>query len=57
MFTILVGLTDTILEWGSKWLSNEKIKLLITTNNSLSQKLIWMNNAMIEVTFKGSCLK
>ena len=57
MFTILAGLTDTILEWGSKWLSNEKIKLLITTNNSLFQKLIWMNNAMIKVIFKGSCLK
>lgn len=57
MFIILTGLTGTILEWGSKWLSNEKIKLLITTNNSLFQKLIWMNNAMIEVTFKGSCLK
>ena len=56
MFTMLAGLTDTILEWGCKWLSNEKIKLLIKTNNSLSQKLIWMNNAMIEVTFKRSCL-
>lgn len=53
---MLAGLTDTILEWGCKWLSNEKIKLLIKTNNSLSQKLIWMNNAMIEVTFKRSCL-
>ena len=36
------GLTDTIVEWESKELSNEKIKFPIKANHSLSPKLRWM---------------
>ena len=38
-------------------MSNEKIKPLITTNQSLSPKLRWMNNSRIRIEFKGSCVK
>ena len=37
-------LTDAIIEWDSKGLSNEKDELLVRGNYSLSPKLIWMNN-------------
>ena len=39
------GLPDTISEWESKGLLNEKIKLPYTANKILSPKLIWMNNS------------
>ena len=48
--------TDTILEWESKGLSNEKIKPLVTVNHSL-QKLRWMNILAIRVKLKEGCLK
>ena len=51
------GLTDTIVEWESKELLNEKIKRPIIVNYNLSPKQIWMNNLRIGVRFKGSCLK
>ena len=34
-FKTPAGLTDTIVEWESKWLSNEKIKPLTRVNHSL----------------------
>ena len=36
---MLSGLTETIAAWQSKELSNEKIRPLTTSNNSLLQKL------------------
>ena len=51
------GLTDTIVDWESKRLSNVKIKSHITANHSLSPKLIWMNNSKIKLRIIGSCLK
>ena len=45
--TTLSGLTNTIAEWESKGLSNEKIKSLFSANHSLSPKLVWMNNSRI----------
>ena len=41
------GLTGTIIEWGSKKLSNEKIKPPLTANHTLFLKLVWMNNSRI----------
>ena len=46
------GLTDTIVEWKSEDLSNGKIKPPITANDSLSPKLIWMNNSKIRLRLK-----
>ena len=54
---MLAGLPDTIVEWESKGVSNEKIKPPITANHSLSLKLTWINNSKIRVIFTGSCLK
>ena len=51
------GLTNTIVEWESKELSNEKITPPTTTNNSLFPKLRWTNNSKIRVEFNGCCLK
>ena len=45
--TTFSGLMNTIAEWESKGLSNEKIKSLFTANHSLSPKLVWMNNSRI----------
>ena len=56
-FTTPAGLKDTIVEWKSKGLSNEKIKTPITANNSFSPKLVWTNNWKARVRFKRSCLK
>ena len=50
-------LTETIFQWGSKGLSNKKVKPPITTNHSLSPKLMWTNNSKIRVKFRRSCLK
>ena len=38
-------------------MSNEKFTPHFTSNNSLSPKLVWMNNSRIKLEFKGSCLK
>ena len=56
-FKMPVGITNKIIDWESKGLSNEKIKPPITANYSLPLKLIWMNNSKIRVEFKGSCLE
>ena len=39
IFTILAGITEKIIAWKSKGLSNENTKLPATANNSLSSKL------------------
>ena len=50
------GLTETIVAFQSKWLSNEKVQPGSTFYNSLSPELRW-HNSKIRVEFKGSCLK
>ena len=42
-FTMSFGLTETIVVWESKGLSNEKIKPPTTANNNLSPKMKWYN--------------
>ena len=46
------GLTDTIAEWYSKGLWNERIRAPFTTNCSLHANLRWMNNSRIILEFK-----
>ena len=53
---IFSGLIDTIWEWQSKGLSNEKFTSPYTGNKSLSPKLVW-NNSKIRLKFEGSCIK
>ena len=43
-FTIPAGITDAVVEWESKGLPDEKIKLPTKLNNILSPKLRWINN-------------
>ena len=43
-FTMPAGITDTIIAWESKILSNEKANTSITASNSLSPKLRWLNS-------------
>ena len=50
-------LTNTIVQWESKGLSNKKIKPPITANHSMFPKLRWTNNSRIRVEYKESCLK
>ena len=54
--TIFSSFPNTIAEWESKTLSNEKINPPYTTNHSLSPKIVWMNNSGIRLEFEGSCL-
>ena len=49
--------TDKIVECKSKELPKEKVKLPLTTNYTLSPKLIRLTKSRIRVTFKGNCLK
>ena len=51
------GFSGTISEWESNGLSNEKFTPPFTSNESLSPKLVWINNSRIKLEFKGSCLK
>ena len=50
------GLTETIVAWQSKGLSNEKIRPPTSLIYSLSPKLKW-HNSTIRVELKGSYLK
>ena len=50
------GHTETIVQRQSKGLLNEKVRPLVTLNNSLFPKLKW-NNSKIILEFKGSSLK
>ena len=52
----VVGVTDYVLSWQSKRLSNESIKPPTTSNNSLNPRLSY-NDTKIKVQFTGSCLK
>ena len=55
-FIIPTGLAETIVELQSKGLLNEKIRLLITSNECLSSKLK-CPNCKIRLKYKGSYLK
>ena len=55
--TAFSGLPDIMPKWKSKGLSNEKFMPSFTSNNSLSPKLVWMNNSRIRLEFIGGCLK
>ena len=50
------GDKDTILEWESTGLPNEKYKPSDTGNKVLSPKLLW-NKSRLRLRFEGSCLK
>ena len=54
--TTFSSLSDTISEWESKGLSNEKFKPPYTANKILSAKLMWYNSR-IKLKFKGSSFK
>ena len=56
-FVTFSGFSGTISEWESNGLSNEKFTPPFTSNESLSPKLVWINNSRIKLGFKGSCLK
>ena len=48
---------DTVSEWESKRLSNEKVACDYVANVSVCSKLIWIHNSRIRLKFKGSFLK
>ena len=52
----VVGVTDYVLSWQSKGLSNESIKPPTTSDNSLNPRLSYYGTK-IRVQFTGSCLK
>ena len=52
----VVGVTDLVLSWQSKGISNESIKSPTTSNNSLNPRSSY-NDTKIKVKFTGSCLK
>ena len=43
------GLPDTISEWKSNELSNEKFMPPFKSNKIISRKLVWMNNSRIKL--------
>ena len=57
MFKMTAALSDTIVQWESKKLSNEGIKPFITGNNSISSKLKWMDNSGLREEFKEAAKK
>ena len=52
----VVGVTDYVLSWQSKGLSNESIKSPTTSNNSLNPRLSY-NDTKKRVQFTIGCLK
>ena len=50
----VVGVTDHVLSWQSKGISNESIKPPATSNNSLNPRLSYNDT---KIQFTGSCLK
>ena len=52
----VVGVTDYVLSWRSKGLSNESIKPPTSSDNSLNPRLSY-SGTKIRVQFTGSCLK
>ena len=53
----VVGVTDRVLSWQSKGVSNESIRPPTTSNISLTPELNYYNNTKTRVKFKESCLK
>ena len=52
----VVGVTDYVLSWQSKGLSNKSIKPPTTSNNSLNPRLGYYGTK-VRVQFTKSCLK
>ena len=52
----VVGVTDYVLSWQSKGLSNESIKPSTTSNNSLNPRLSYYGSK-VRAQFTKSCLK
>ena len=46
-----------IIAWKSKYLPNEIIKPLFTSDNGLNSSICYNNSLKIRVKFDGSCLK
>ena len=53
---LVVGVTDYVLSWQSKELSNESIKPPTTSNNSLNLRLSYYGTK-VRVQFTKSCWK
>ena len=54
----IISVTNYILSWKSKGLSDETIKSPTTSDNSLAPTINYCHNTdKIRVTFAGSCLK
>ena len=51
-----VGVTDYVLSWQSKEISNESIRPSTTSNNSLNPRLSYYGTK-VRVQFTKSCLK
>ena len=49
--TTFSGLKDTISEWESKRLSNEKFMCAYIANVNVCPKLVWMKNSRIRLKF------
>ena len=54
--TTFPGLKNTMSEWESKGLSNEKFRPPYTVNKILSPKMLW-DNSRLGLRFEGSSLK
>ena len=54
---LLHRLLAAVRKWGSKRLSNEKLKFPFTVNSRFSPKQVWMNNSRARLEFHGSWLK
>ena len=52
----VAGVTDYVLSWQSKGISNESIKPSTTSNNSLNPRLSYYGTK-VRVHFTKSCLK
>ena len=52
----IINVIDYVLSWQSKGLSSESIKVISTSNNSLTPSLNYYDTK-IRVKFTGSCLK
>ena len=53
-FRMPTGVTETIIAWKSKQLSDESIKASITAGNSLAPQVKCIDNSKIAAEFKGS---
>ena len=52
----VAGITDYVLSWQSKGISNESIKPSTTSNNSLNPRLSYYGTK-VRAQFTKSCLK